>query len=111
MPNVNNPPISIGVSGFTTQSDVTGSRAIDGTVYHNTSGKAMLVVISAAMATTYGIAAFSDATVTPTQAIASANNPGLVAAITSSITFLVLIGNYYKCTGVSCTLVTWIEYT
>ena len=96
------PAYALATGGVTIQTDVTGSRTI-GSVYHNTTGKMMLVTVTCNLASAT-MTAFSDANASPSQVI------GAVAANASPggcLTFVVLSGNYYKVTG--GTLVHWIE--
>jgi hypothetical protein len=94
---------------FLNQSELHASRAIDGTVYHNTTGKSKVVVIACIM--NYGdiIVVYTDNTATPTLAVAGMGHSNL-AAIQESTMFIVLPGNYYKVTSTgSPTLSYWTE--
>jgi hypothetical protein len=77
----------------TTQTVVTASRAA-GTVYQNTTGKVMWVMISSQSAGS----AITDSNPSPTKTVAyiSVSNGAIDE---ETITFLVLPGNYYKFTG------------
>ena len=97
-----NPTWALATGGVTIQTDVTGSRTI-GSVYHNTTGKMMLVTVTCNLPSA-AMTAFSDATASPSQvlgAVAANASPG------GCLTFVVLNNNYYKVTG--GTLVHWIE--
>ena len=98
--------------GPATQSVVTGSRAL-GTVYQNTTGRPMLVCVTAS-ANTSGLTAItvaSDSATSPTTSVANAGGTGAVG-ITVAVTFWVLPSNYYKVssTAGSCTLSLWTEW-
>ena len=93
------------------QSDVTGSRAIDGTVYHNSTTKPIMVVVSVGLATADTVEAKSDATATPTLRVGYLTMNGATNVI-MELVFWVLPGSYYKVTRVgSGNLNTWMEYT
>lgn len=102
---------NVGYLGFTKQVEVHASRAIDATVYHNTSGRPMLVSISCVCNFGDVINAYSDANATPTTIVVSMGHSN-IQPVGMSLTFLVLPGNYYKInqTGTS-TLSYWVEYT
>ena len=108
------------------QTDITASRAIDGTIYHNTSGKIRFITVAVHCSITSvstlaisRIIALSDSNASPSVQVAdagfyfsyTANNLG--ADFTS--TFIVPAGNYYKITayasngGVTPVLLSWIE--
>jgi len=110
MANLYNPPAA--ASGFTTQTDQTGSRAINGTVYHNTTTKPILCAVSFALHLNDILSFYSDINASPSQIIASDQNVN-VASIITTTTFLVLPGNYYKAVTAagSPNLGQWIEYT
>ncbi len=103
-------------NGPSTQSDVTGSRAIDGTVYQNTTGKPMTVKVLISLGDSgsgaYAIAN-SDSSNPPTTVV---DKQGKVTGaqdhdLYMSLTFTVLPGNYYKVTGTgNPTLTNWIEW-
>jgi hypothetical protein len=112
-----------------TQADVLGSRAIDGTVYQNTSGKIMVVTISVqtdipVSSTNAGafISVYCDANAAPVLIIAET---GRVITTTPStarlgdvftVTFIVNSNYYYKAVsttanGGTITKDKWTEYT
>lgn len=106
--NVYNPAAA---GGITTQTDVTASRAIDNTVYHNTTAKPIFCVVTVNLSTTAQIAVSSDATATPTLVVGYIQNSNALGEI-AQISFWVLPGNYYKAIKTNtATLTTWIEYT
>lgn len=110
MSNVNNPPISSS-SGISSQTDVTASRALDGTVYHNTTTKPIMCMVNATCSGGGAVLFKSDATASPSLSIGQIYNLN-ASAIQGLISFWVLPGYYYKGTITStATLVTWIEYT
>ncbi len=104
-----------------TQSDVTASRAINGTVYQNTSGKIMIVTVSVTMTCD------NLETATVTFYCAAANPPTVVKGIVShfqqaatlssvngAITFVVPVNYYYKATASgtgAAAKQSWIEDT
>ena len=99
------------ISAITTQNVVTASRTMN-TVYQNTSGKPMCVVITAQNGGTTGVTLiYSDSSSAPTTVIAEIGNGPSQAAFT--VTFWVLSGNYYKATapGSPMGLLYWVEYT
>lgn len=109
-------------AGFTVQTDVRASRAINGTVYQNTSGKPMMVVITVEASATIVTASLNiktDASNPPTTTVAvmSSNNISTFAHVNNmSSTFIVLPGNYYNATEISSGssyiyLGSWIEWT
>ncbi len=92
------------------QNVVTGSRALN-TVYHNTTGKTMWITVTTGSGTgSPSYTALTDASATPTTAVAVALYNTNVAAM--PITFLVLSGNYYEIatSGGSPTISNWIEW-
>jgi hypothetical protein len=79
---------------ISTQSVVTGSRAL-GTVYQNTTGKPMLVVVSAHTNSTGAqMYAYTDNSATPTTVVSKQDQ--MVASNDMEKSFIVLSGNYYK---------------
>lgn len=107
--------------GFTTQSDVTVSRFLD-TVYQNNSGKTMMVNISVELTANGGFVlstAMTDTNNPPTTNVASATAlevTGLVHTNSMTLSFIVLMGNYYEIStfpfGLSTiTKLSWIEWT
>lgn len=95
---------------FLTQSVVTGSRAL-GTIYRNTTGKTMMVTVTAYAAGATGQwTAFTDSSTPPTTEVCLGN--ATVISEGFPITFMVLNNNYYKVsvTGGSATLVDWVEW-
>lgn len=103
-------------SGVTTQSVVTGSRAL-GTIYHNTGLTPMMVTVTvgcvAAGGANFGQAkALTDASSTPTTVVASTFNGSATATVYEHLTFWVLPGHYYEVAIVTTTvsLVSWTEW-
>lgn len=100
--------VNIGAA-FQKQNVVTGSRAIDGTIYRNTSGKTMFIsVVGVYSAGNPTITGYSDASATPTTEIGTAQNTD--AGSTVTLSFMVLNNHYYKITSVQASLSTWIEW-
>jgi hypothetical protein len=108
-----------GTNGFTTQNVVTGSRNINTSgspnayVYQNTTGKTMMVTVSAynsGGAQAQWIA-YSDNASSPTTIVVQAIGLTATAQIVP-MTFLVLPNNYYKVTAVNnpVTLANWTEW-
>jgi len=60
-----------------TQTDVTGSRAIDGTVYQNTLTKPLLIVVTINFPLTAYAVVYCDQFAAPSQTIGSALNSNL----------------------------------
>lgn len=98
-----------GHANLTTQSVVTGSRAIN-TVYQNTSGKPMLVTISGDASVNSYFDILTDANNPPTTVVA---RQGFNISEWRSISFLVLPGNYYKLSVLAGTPTPyrWTEWT
>jgi hypothetical protein len=92
---------------FVAQNDVTASRAIDGTVYRNTSKKTMYVSVSVTTAAAGTIAGITDSAAAPTTTVADHDH---AAAGKIHIGFMVLPGNYYKVTNTGAVLANWIEW-
>ena len=92
-----------------TQTDQTASRAIDGTVYTNTTGFSMLVAITYSGAGGgSSIEVKTDANANPVMVVGKASSAGLL----STITFEVLKGNKYKATDAGGGVkIAWIEWT
>jgi hypothetical protein len=87
--------------GPTTQQVVTGSRSL-GTVFHNTTGKALYVCMSVfnTPGNQTACEAFTDAANPPTTAIAqSTSGPFAGANAVAGLTFIVLPGNFYEVTN------------
>ena len=99
-------------NSFSTQSVVTGSRALN-TNYQNTSGKTMFVTVSIGNGGV-GVGtstALTDSSTPPTTVVADMNqNPGSQGG-TSAFSFMVLNNNYYRVTSDSSPLVRWTEWT
>jgi hypothetical protein len=95
--------------GITAQSVVTGSRSV-GAVYHNTTGKPMMVLVSltAPGGGSAGVFAYSDAATNPTTALSSHYVPAGITQVAAS--FWVLPGNYYKVVAGAGTLAGWVEW-
>jgi NRPS condensation-like uncharacterized protein len=109
MKNVDNP--AKGYSGVATQTDVTGSRALDGTVYHNTTTKPIYIAVSIRLQINMNAYLKSDSNANPTLLISRIENDNL-ADIYVTQNCWVLPGNYYKITGFNNPILqAWIEYT
>ena len=102
-------------TGPTTQTDVTASRALD-TVYQNTTGKPMWVIVRVSEAASYAdihVQTYTDASNPPVLMedeiyTNTAFNPAPI--ITATIRLIVLPNNYYKVVNVAnCALTGWIE--
>ena len=119
------------------QADVTASRAIDGTVYHNTSGKIILVTIEATLIVvkysttsvngTASIGFYCDAAASPTTLVNQSFLQLLITGLSAgsngqtmqspSVTFFVPSGYYYKALATSSGdasapgLGKWFEWT
>lgn len=96
---------------FTTQSVVTGSRALN-TNYQNTTGRTMFVTVSVGnggggVGTT---SALTDASTTPTTTVVANKNPPAGTGGTIPCSFMVLNNNYYRITTDSSPLVCWTEW-
>lgn len=97
------------VKFFLVSSDVSGSRASDGTVYQNTSTKPMLVSVRSGSDAQSVLSAKTDAATPPTVEVAAF---GLGAGIGGNLTFLVLPNHYYKVShnAGTPTLYVWNEW-
>lgn len=83
----------------TTQSVVTGSRALT-TVYHNTGTAPLHIAVTVQATSTNSIVqAYTDASATPTTFVVAATQPTNGQYI--SVNFIVLPGNYYKVLAVA----------
>ncbi len=99
---------------FVAATDRTANRALDGTVYQNTTGNLMLVAIS------YNSGGFNPS-VPVTHYIGSANPPTTVVAQAGTVSIAVIYpcfviyivpsNWYYKSTGTGTTLLYWVEYS
>jgi hypothetical protein len=104
-------------AAVTTQSVVTGSRAL-GTTYQNTGTTPMMVTVTL-QSTAGGGANFgqanilTDAASPPTTVVATTFNGSIVATVHLTISFWVLPGNYYRINQVTTTVVlgSWVEWT
>jgi hypothetical protein len=111
--NLNNPSIrggGSGYAGFSSQSDVTGSRDVNGTPYHNTTSLPILCVVTCTLPSNGDIAFYSDSNATPTLLIGGGHNANL-QAIQFPTSFVVLPGNYYKGVNTGVTNMQWVEST
>jgi len=108
-----NPPafaVPAGGGSVTTQSDVTASRALDGTVYQNTTGKTMFISINWSKGSIDNLIVYSDSANPPTTRVSQQTEFG-VGSLISQFS-VVLPGNYYRAvpnTG-GLTLNSWIEW-
>jgi len=93
---------------FNSQNSVAGSRVL-GTSYQNTSGKTMFVVVSAHSTIAINLIALSDSSNPSGTQVAAAE---ALANNDTSVSFMVLTGNYYKVTSStgSNTLSSWTEW-
>lgn len=95
-------------SSFSTQSVVTGSRALN-TTYQNTNAQPMLVAVAIAIAAGAQFVAKTDSSTPPTTIVT-----GAVSATNGQVfcgSFLVLPGNYYNITTLgTATLSIWTEW-
>lgn len=101
----------------TTQSVVTGSRAI-GTTYQNTGSTPRFVSVTirctAAGGSNFGQAsAITDSSSTPTTVVATTFNGNATASQDQTMSFWVLPGNYYRVSQVTTlvSLGTWVEWS
>lgn len=94
----------------TVQSVVTGSRAINGTVYQNTTGRPMEVNITAYGTDGTYLRAYSDSAAAPATIIAYSSQEVTINFFVC-MHFTVLSGNYYKVSpnSGSWTLQLWVE--
>ena len=98
----------------TVQSDVTASRAIDGTAYQNTSGRPLFVAITLQGTGTgeegYAIA-YTDSNATPTTEVGRCSASFDASVQYGQVSFVVLPSNYYKVTHSGTgTLRKWFEW-
>lgn len=98
-----------------TQNDVTGSRAIDGTVFQNTSGKIKLVTITINTVSTndeYYAIAYCDSNASPSTVITACSGETYNAQEAyNSMTFVVAPSYYYKVTETGdAVLYKWFEW-
>lgn len=109
--NVYNPrPLSPSV-----QSNVTATRALDGTIYRNTSGRPMFVsiqLVSVTAGANYG-GVSTGVNTPPTVGVAACYHDATLSALRATISFVVLPLYYYQFnqnTG-TFTLGSWVEWT
>jgi len=108
---VNGVPLSGGGGGITTQNVVSASRAL-GTIYQNTSGKPMMVAVTAIAANGGSLIGVTDSASSPTTVVISAQNAS-ATGMNIAVSFWVLPGNYYKvytATGTATSPI-WTEWT
>ena len=107
---INNPVAKTVVS---TQGDSTSIRAL-GQVYLNTSGspRFIAVTISANDGASDVVIAKTDANAAPVLAVAGFSHNSTIAAVSVTLTFIVLAGNYYTVYASSGapTITSWIEW-
>lgn len=96
---------------FTNQAVVTGSRAIDGSVFHNTNATTMMVSVSIQPSAAGLINVFTDSNPNPITQVLEMTLPATVVGF-ECLSFMVLAGNYYKITndGAAGTLGYWTEW-
>ena len=115
--NISNPgpvghpgPQGIAGPGISVQIDQTASRAIDGTIYHNTTSGIVMVVVSVVLPSSSAVDFYTQGTALPSIYVSLLHNLNF-SSIYVSTTFIVLPGWYYKGTPTgSPVLITWIEY-
>jgi hypothetical protein len=100
-----------GYTGMSTQTVVTGSRALN-TVYHNTNATALFVVatVNYTCAGGSGTTAVTDSSSTPTTTVMQ-SVCNTTVSVTTPLTFFVLPGNYYEVAAASGTTIEyWTEW-
>ena len=112
--------LASGVPAWNTavQSDVTASRAIDGTAYQNTSGRPLIVAIccynNSVAAGVYGFDVDCDANATPSTMVGHWKYEGDPSGtwVAGTVTFVVLPNYYYKVDKLdtNVALDSWIEW-
>jgi len=107
MGNISNPVVSVYFNTFT---DATASRAANGTVYQNTSGKPMCVQVTCATAVNGTITAFCDSAASPTTQCAAGGSANTGAQMQQGCTFVVPANYYYKVTATGA-ITKWTEIT
>jgi len=113
MNNVSNPgpigPAGARGPGISVQQDMTASRAIDGTVYHNTTSGIIIATVSINLGSGTNAVVKADGSTPPTTTITQLSNSNL-STIAISFTFVVMPGAYYGITGAGASMAKWIEY-
>jgi hypothetical protein len=108
--NVNASPLTVNFINpvlFTTQNDVTASRA-DNTVYQNTSGKPMFIAVQVAVSGTGLVALTSDANPAPTIILDFTSLATGIACVRG----IIANNNYYKVNiAAGSGITSWIETT
>jgi len=96
---------------FSAAYDVTGSRAKD-TVYQNTTGVTMAVVVSVESSSAFEAIAYCDSSTPPTTVVCKQSAPVRLGAAWAVCVFLVPNNDYYKVTGAvgTVSIEAWIEY-
>ena len=107
--------LASGVPAWNTavQTNATASR-VSGTIYQNTSGRPLLVTITAkatAAGNPINLISYTDTSATPTTVVAVSDVQDSTASASATITFLVLPSSYYKCIqGGDGALSYWFEW-
>jgi len=99
---------------FYVDTDVTASRALNGTVYQNTLARPILVTIAITPnAQAYTVTVHCDAANPPTVVSGLLSNDTAGGNYTGSISFIVPAGHYYKATttGTAPASFSWIEWS
>lgn len=95
--------------GISTQTDVKASRAVNGTVYQNTSGKLMFVSVTVNNTAAYSLTGYSDSNAAPALIVSAIYQT--TTAVNDSIDFFVLPNNYYKVVATGTpTIASWVEW-
>ena len=99
------------LSQLTSQVTANAYRAIDGTVYHNTTSKPIWITLSIDVKSLTGlVTVYSDATNTPSTVIATEqNNTAVIIRMVTTVP--ILPGNYFSVSVTNSDLVYWIETT
>ncbi|OGN99182.1 MAG: hypothetical protein A2Y89_03120 [Chloroflexi bacterium RBG_13_51_18] len=100
--------VTITATYFSTQNVVTGTRAL-GTTYQNTTGRPMIVCVGVSIAAVSGgVSGVTDNATPPVTTVASMAGGNTDSGVVC-ISFLVLLGNYYKVNS-GDTLQRWVEW-
>jgi hypothetical protein len=101
-------------TGVWTVANVTGSRVVN-TIYHNTSGSPIVVVIAVATVASNAseIKILSDSSSTPTTQIVGVSATGSTFSIVVPLEFVVMAGDYYQMptSAALSSILAWTEYT
>lgn len=96
-------------SGFSSQTDVTGSRAL-ATNYQNALTRSILVVASINLTAAGCVEGYCDAATPPTTLVAKNSDPYNITARYCLVCFIVPPSYYYRVDASNGSVLSWVEY-